>query len=98
MSPRLILVYFPLLIVIVIPALLYMGKQIGRFNIIVKTTDEWAKGNLESELADQGNSVLARLAHNMNVLKYGVKTSKKVAVKSERLKTELITNVSHDWL
>ena len=32
----------------------------------------------------------------MNALKYGVKTSKKVAVKSERLKTELITNVSHD--
>ena len=37
-----------------------------------------------------------RLARNINTLKYGVKTSKKVAVKSERLKTELITNVSHD--
>lgn len=96
LSPRLILVYFPLLIVIVIPVLVYIGNQIGRFNIMVKTTDDWVKGNLESELIDQGNSVLARLARNMNVLKYGVKTSKKVAVKSERLKTELITNVSHD--
>lgn len=96
LSFELALIYIPLLIVIVLPTVVYIGNQIGRFNIMVKTTDDWVKGNLESELVDQGNSVLARLARNMNMLKYGVKTSKKVAVKSERLKTELITNVSHD--
>ena len=73
-----------------------MVNRIGYFNRIVKSTDDWVQGNLESELNDQGKSVLARLARNMNTLKHGVKTSKKVAVKSERLKTELITNVSHD--
>lgn len=36
------------------------------------------------------------LASNINVLKQGVKTSQNEQAKSERLKTELITNVSHD--
>ena len=96
LEPALILIYFPLLVVIVIPVVFYLVKQIGRFNAIIATTDEWARGNFESELATRGKSVLARLARNLNELKYGVKTSEKVAVKSERLKTELITNVSHD--
>jgi len=39
---------------------------------------------------------LATLAGNMNVLKQGVTTLQNEQAKSERLKTELITNVSHD--
>lgn len=96
LQPVLILIYFPLLVIVVIPVVIYLVKQIGSFNGIVATTDEWARGNFESELATQGKSVLARLSRNLNDLRYGVKTSEKVAVKSERLKTELITNVSHD--
>lgn len=96
LKPVFILIYLPLLAVIGIPAFLYLVKQISSFNVIVQNTDEWAKGNLDSELPANGKSVLAQLARNINTLKYGVKTSKKVAVKSERLKTELITNVSHD--
>lgn len=96
LQPVLLLIYFPLVVVIGIPAFLYVIKQIGSFNVIVANTDEWAKGNLESELPTTGKSVMAQLARNINTLKYGVKTSQKVAVKSERLKTELITNVSHD--
>ena len=96
LAPELILIYFPLLLVFGIPTVIYMVNRVGYFNRIVKSTDDWVQGSLESELKDQGKSVLARLARNMNTLKHGVKTSKKVAVKSERLKTELITNVSHD--
>ncbi len=96
LESRLILIYFPLLLIFGVPAVIYMVNRVGYFNRIVKSTDEWVQGNLESELKDQGKSVLARLARNMNTLKHGVKTSKKVAIKSERLKTELITNVSHD--
>ena len=96
LEPGLILIYFPLLLFIGLPAVFYIAKQIGYFNRIVKSTDDWVQGNLESEIKERGKSVLAKLARNLNELKYGVKTSKKVAVKSERLKTELITNVSHD--
>lgn len=53
-------------------------------------------GNLETDLPVKGKSALAALASNMNALKHGVKTSQQKQVKSERLKTELITNVSHD--
>lgn len=96
LQPVLLLIYFPLVAIVGIPAFLYVIKQIGSFNVIVANTDEWAKGNFESELPVTGKSVMVQLARNINTLKYGVKTSQKVAVKSERLKTELITNVSHD--
>ena len=52
LEPVFILIYLPLLAVIGIPAFLYLVKQIGSFNVIVQNTDEWAKGNLESELPD----------------------------------------------
>ena len=61
LAPALILIYFPLLLVIGIPAVIYMVNRIGYFNRIVKSTDDWVQGNLESELNDQGKSVLARL-------------------------------------
>ncbi|HBI04929.1 MAG TPA: sensor histidine kinase, partial [Paenibacillaceae bacterium] len=48
------------------------------------------------DLPVDGKSVLATLASNINTIKHGVKTSQKEQAKSERLKTELITNVSHD--
>ena len=54
------------------------------------------KGNLDVELPVLGNSTLAILANNINTLKKGVEVSQKEQIKSERLKTELITNVSHD--
>lgn len=53
-------------------------------------------GRYEQDLPVQGGSVLAALARNINVLKSGVQSSQKEQAKSERLKTELITNVSHD--
>lgn len=71
-------------------------KSIGHFNRIVNKTNELAVGNLGEDLPVSGKSVLAMLASNINVLKQGVKTSQNEQAKSERLKTELITNVSHD--
>ena len=73
-----------------------MIKQAGSLIAFLKYTSELAKGNLEPDLAIGGKSSIAKLAENINHLKHGVKTSKKEQAKSERLKTELITNVSHD--
>jgi signal transduction histidine kinase len=55
-----------------------------------------ADGNLEPDLEIKGKSVLAKMAGHINTMKYGVRTSQRAQAKSERLKTELITNVSHD--
>ncbi|WP_110928215.1 sensor histidine kinase [Bacillus massiliglaciei] len=92
----LIIIYLPLLIFIGIPVFLFLFRRIVDFQSILKNTDELAAGNLEPDLRLKGRSVLARMAQNINTLKYGVKSSQKAQVKSERLKTELITNVSHD--
>lgn len=95
-EPVFLLVYAPAFLVVGLPILIILLKRIGYFNRIVKNTNELASGNFEPDLPIVGKSVLAKLAGNINTLKYGVKASQKEQAKSERLKTELITNVSHD--
>ncbi len=94
--PVFIIFYLLLLAFIGIPIVMILVKKIGYFNQIVEITNELAAGNLGGNLQVTGRSVLAELAGNINVLKQGVKHSQKEQAKSERLKTELITNVSHD--
>jgi signal transduction histidine kinase len=78
------------------PILVLIVKRTGYFNRIVYIANELASGNFEPDLPVTGRSVLATLAGNINTLKHGVKTLQKSQSKSERLKNELITNVSHD--
>ncbi|OHX42764.1 sensor histidine kinase [Cytobacillus oceanisediminis] len=79
-----------------IPLVMALIRRLGYFNRIVETANELATGHMGQDLPVKGKGVLASLAGNMNVLKQGVKTSLSEQAKSERLKTELITNVSHD--
>ncbi|WP_047983204.1 sensor histidine kinase [Ornithinibacillus californiensis] len=79
-----------------IPLAIIVLNKIGEFNRIVEYTDEIVAGKLSKDIKISGNTVLVKLAENINLLKQGVKTSQKEQAKSERLKTELITNVSHD--
>lgn len=96
LEPNLFPIYAFLFVIVTIPVLIYLFKRIGYFNRIILHSNELAAGHMERDLPHKGNSALALLAGNLNALKHGVKTSKKAEVKSERLKTELITNVSHD--
>ena len=96
MKPRLFPIYLGGGIFLGLPLLLLILKQAGYFNQMFLHVQEIARGNLVPDLPVKGNSRLAKMAENLNVLKQGVKTSQKEQAKSERLKTELITNVSHD--
>lgn len=89
-------VYIPAFVVIGLPLLFFIMRRIGYFNRIIANVNELAKGNYEPDLPVNGKSVLAIHAANINTLKQGVNVSRKEQAKSERLKTELITNVSHD--
>ena len=71
-------------------------KYTGYFNKIVKMIHDLATGKNVDEMNVPGKTVFAQLANDLNSIKDGVKTSQREQVKSERLKTELITNVSHD--
>ncbi|PAQ16420.1 sensor histidine kinase [Bacillaceae bacterium SAOS 7] len=91
-----LLLYLLLFFIITMPTLFLLFKRIAYFNQIAQHTERVAAGYPEPDLPVQGKSVFAKMAENMNQLKQGVKVSQREQAKSERLKTELITNVSHD--
>ncbi len=79
-----------------IPALVVFLSRMGYLNRIMKDTKNMAEGRLNRDVKVKGKSPLAGHAENLNHLREGVRTSMHEQAKSERLKTELITNVSHD--
>ncbi|MDQ0229249.1 sensor histidine kinase [Metabacillus malikii] len=95
-APVFLIIYIPLFFLVGLPLFFMIIKRIGYFNKIILNTNALANGEFEPDLEIKGKSVFARLAHDINIMKHGVKTSQKAQAKSERLKTELITNVSHD--
>lgn len=79
-----------------IPLFILILRRVGYFNRIVINAKAVSEGKYEPDLTIKGKSILVELSKSINVMKNGVKISKNEQAKSERLKTELITNVSHD--
>lgn len=94
--PVFLLIYVPAFFLVALPLFFFIMKRTGYFNEILANTNALAQGQFEPDLEIIGKSVFASLARDINIMKHGVKTSQKAQAKSERLKTELITNVSHD--
>lgn len=88
--------YLFLFTFILIPTLYVFLRRMGYLNKIMKQTADMAEGRLTSGIEIRGKSPLAEHAKNLNALQDGVRKSVTQQAKSERLKTELITNVSHD--
>ena len=82
--------------VISLPIFIMIMRKAGYLNKVMKHTEELAAGNLGADIPVKGKSAIAKHAANINALRNTVKSSHKEQAKSERLKTELITNVSHD--
>ncbi|MDM5246143.1 histidine kinase dimerization/phospho-acceptor domain-containing protein [Lysinibacillus sp. G4S2] len=87
---------FVICAIIGIPAMILFLSRTGYLNRIMKDTKDMAEGRLNRDVKVMGKSQLAGHAENLNHLREGVRTSMHEQAKSERLKTELITNVSHD--
>ena len=79
-----------------LPFLYMFVKRSAYLNRIIVATEAMAEGRLHEEIEVEGKSPLAEHAKNLNNLREGVRVSMTEQAKSERLKTELITNVSHD--
>ncbi|MEK5067746.1 HAMP domain-containing sensor histidine kinase [Sporosarcina sp. FSL K6-1508] len=73
-------------------------KKVKSFNRIKEGVEQIKNGNLQHriEVDGKGKGEFSRLAANINRITDGLKKSVDSEIKSERLKTELITNVSHD--
>ena len=76
-------------IVVVLKKLAYLEK-------IMDGAKDGAEGRLTYKIEEKGQGRFRDLAHNINNMKEGLRESIQKEVKSERMKTELITNVSHD--
>ncbi len=96
LQPLLLVVYMPLVFFVGLPFLYIFVRRTAYLNRIMATTEAMAAGRLHEEIKIEGKSPLAMHAKNLNNLREGVRSSVSAQAKSERLKTELITNVSHD--
>ena len=96
LAPVLIIIYGPLFVFVVLPTLYLLFKRVADYNKLAIATEQMSKGQLINDVHIRGKSVLAEHAKHLNKLREGVRVSQSEQAKSERLKTELITNVSHD--
>lgn len=74
----------------------YLFRRILTFSRILTGAEAIASGRFDHTIVEKGRGNLARLAHLLNNIKQSIKRSVERETKSERLKSELITNVSHD--
>jgi signal transduction histidine kinase len=95
-EPFFVLFFLIAVIIIGIPAIHYLVKNAKSLGQLVLYTKEIRSGRKVSDLDIKASSELSALAKTINTLKNGVIYSQNAQEKSERLKTELITNVSHD--
>ena len=71
-------------------------RDFAYLNKITNGTRDMCAGKNSNDIPEKGKGPLRDLAHNINNMKEGLKVSLENETKSEKMKTELITNVSHD--
>ena len=71
-------------------------KRTKAIQTIADTLSKMANNEITSEIYVKGNSLIANIAKDVNTVREGFAISNQKQSNSERLKTELITNVSHD--
>ena len=76
-------------IVIIVKRLVYLDR-------IMAGAKDAAEGKLTYKIEENGQGKFTDLAHNINNIKEGLRESIQNEIKSEKMRTELITNVSHD--
>lgn len=81
-------------------ALLYFGRKYvnkwkNDYNKLLEKTKEIASGNLDSK-TDEDCGFFNPMRDELNNIQKGFKAAVEEEVKSQRMKTELISNVSHD--
>lgn len=87
-------VLFLLLQALALVVVLFVVRDLDK---LTEGVEEITKGNLDSKVEiNEKVSVFGDLAHGINHIGDGLKRAVETSLKDERMKTELITNVSHD--
>jgi signal transduction histidine kinase len=72
------------------------NKKIKEFNAIKEGVRKVKEGDIHHKIDISGNGEFAKLSADINGITDGLHKAVENEIRSERLKTELITNVSHD--
>ena len=85
-----------LMIVVLFLTMIYGVKKTLDISVVNEALRKVNEGNLKDDIIIDGSPAIRELAHNINLIKAGYKEILEEVVKNEKLKTELISNVSHD--
>lgn len=80
----------------VIAAVIFTAKRLIGFERIKEGIEKIKDGDLNHKITDCPDGVFGAMADNLNSIGGGLQKSLEREVKAERMKSELITNVSHD--
>lgn len=75
---------------------LYITKRLSYLSYVIEGTEKIKEGELDYKIKISGNDNFTSLAENINNIGEGLDKAIEEQVKSERMKSDLITNVSHD--
>lgn len=77
-------------------ALIYGIKKTLDICVVNEALRKVSEGKIQDEIKLKGSPTIRELAENINLIKAGYKEILEEGVRNEKLKTELISNVSHD--
>lgn len=75
---------------------IYITKRLSYLSYVIEGTEKIKQGELDYKIKITGNDNFTSLAENINNIGEGLDKAIEEQVKSERMKSDLITNVSHD--
>lgn len=82
--------------IVILLILVFAPKYIKRFEEIKNGVEEVKNGNLTYEIPVYGDGELDKLAANINSISQASNVAVQNELKNQRMKTDLISNVSHD--
>lgn len=85
-----------LLMIFVAAAVWFVTKRLIGFNNLKNGIEKIKNGDLNHKITDCPYGVIGVMADNINTIGDGLQKSLENEVRAERMKSELITNVSHD--
>ena len=83
-------------IIIIFFTMMYALKKTLDIIVVNDALRKFNEGNLQEDIKLDGSLAIRELAENINLIKAGYKEILENGVHNEKLKTELISNVSHD--
>ncbi len=85
-----------LIIITLFLTMMYASKKTLDIIVVNEALRKVGQGNLQDDIKLDGSAAVKELAENINLIKAGYKEILEDGVRNEKLKTELISNVSHD--